>query len=133
MSSFTAIMGMSLNASTTAASVVLKMRLAGKPRNGQDDQQLSRGKRHNSCPSEIIVFPPVPFRWKCRDVNEIVYVQNQLRFYEQPASPFRLDSLYDYVADRKTVRENDGAPISEWQMPFHWIRDFLTRSAVDGH
>jgi len=70
--------------------------------------------------------------WKCYRVNEIVYVQNQLRFYEQLASPFHLDSLNDYVTDRSTVSEDDGSPISEWQMPVHWIRDFLIRSAREG-
>jgi hypothetical protein len=71
--------------------------------------------------------------WPCYGVYEIVYVQNQFRFYEQLASSFHLDSLYDYVADRKTVSEADGAPISEWQIPLHWIRDFLIRSAGEGH
>jgi hypothetical protein len=70
--------------------------------------------------------------WTCYGVKEIVYVQNQLRFYEQLASPFNLDSLYDYVADRKTVSEDDGSPISEWQMPVQWMRDFLIQSAGEG-
>src|SRR5580658_2066531 len=35
--------------------------------------------------------------WKCYRVDETVYVQNQLRFYDQLASPFHLDLLYDFV------------------------------------
>ena len=71
--------------------------------------------------------------WKCYGVGEIIYVQNQLRFYEQLTSPFHLDSLYDYVPDRETVSADDGSPISEWQIPKHWIRDFLIRDAGRGH
>jgi hypothetical protein len=66
--------------------------------------------------------------WPCYLSDETVYVQNQLRFYEQLPSPFDVDSLYDYIEDRKTVSADDGALISEWQMPLEWLRDFLRRS-----
>lgn len=67
--------------------------------------------------------------WPCYKVNEIVFVQNQLRFYEQLTSPFRIDALYDYISDRKIVSEDGSSSVSEWQMPIRWIRDFLTRNA----
>lgn len=69
--------------------------------------------------------------WPCYRVGEVVYVQNQWRFYEQLASPFDENLLYDYVADRRTVSDADGAPISEWEVPLHSIRDFMNRSAAE--
>jgi hypothetical protein len=63
--------------------------------------------------------------WPCYRVGEIVYLQNQLRFYEQVASPFAVDSLYAYVSDRKTASDDDGTPISEWEVPLGWLRDFI--------
>jgi hypothetical protein len=44
--------------------------------------------------------------WPCYRSGEAVYVRNQLRFYDQMPSPFVVDALYDYVADRKTVSED---------------------------
>jgi hypothetical protein len=67
--------------------------------------------------------------WPCYRVGEIVYVQNQLRFYEQLPSPFHENALYNYVADRRTVSEDEGSPISEWELPLLSIRDFLNGSA----
>jgi hypothetical protein len=57
-----------------------------------------------------------------------VYLQNQLRFYKQIRSPFLVDALYRYVADRKTVSDDDGEPISEWQLPLQSMREFLQRN-----
>jgi len=65
--------------------------------------------------------------WPSYRIDEVVYVQNQLRFYEQLASPFEVASLYDFVVDRKRVSEDEGSPISEWELPIQWVRDFLIR------
>ena len=68
--------------------------------------------------------------WPCYRVGEIVYLQNQLRFYEQIASPFLIESLYEYVSDRKTISDDDGTPISEWEVPLRWILDFVNRDVA---
>jgi CdiI N-terminal domain len=65
--------------------------------------------------------------WPCYRIGETVYVQNQMRFYEQLPSPFLVNALYDYVADRKVVSEDDGTAISEWELPLEWLRDFVRR------
>jgi hypothetical protein len=69
--------------------------------------------------------------WPCYRVGEIVYLQNHLRFYEQIASPFAVESLYEYVSDRKTVSDNNVTPISEWEVPLGWIQDFVNRAIPD--
>jgi hypothetical protein len=61
--------------------------------------------------------------WPCYRVGETVYVQNQLRFYEQIPS-FAVERIYDYVVERKIVSKDDGTAISEWELPLEWIRDF---------
>jgi hypothetical protein len=60
-----------------------------------------------------------------------VYLQNQLRFYEQVASLFAVESLYEYVSDRKTASDHDGTPVSEWELPLQWIRDFANRDVAE--
>ena len=67
--------------------------------------------------------------WPCYRVGDTVYIQNQLRFYEQIGSPFDDDRLYSYVADRQRVSEDNAAPISEWEVPLPLIRDFLSRAS----
>jgi hypothetical protein len=69
--------------------------------------------------------------WPCYRVGEIVYLQNQLRFYEQVASLFAVESLYEYVSDRKTASDHDGTPVSEWELPLQWIRDFANRDVAE--
>ncbi len=66
--------------------------------------------------------------WPCYRVGEIVYLQNQLRFYEQITPPFAVELLYEYVSDRKTVSDDEGTPISEWEVPLGWLRDFVNRN-----
>jgi len=67
--------------------------------------------------------------WPCYRIGKTVCVQNQMRFYDQLPSPFLVDALYDYIADRKTVSEDDGMAISEWELPLEWLRDFVNRGA----
>ncbi len=65
--------------------------------------------------------------WPCYLSGELVYVQNQLGFYDQLPADFAVDAIYDFVGDRQTVSKDDGAPISEWRMPLQWVRDFLRK------
>jgi hypothetical protein len=63
--------------------------------------------------------------WPSYRVGDVVYVQNQLLFYQQLQQPFTPDRLYECVKERETVSE-DGEEISEWEMPLNWLADFAT-------
>jgi CdiI N-terminal domain len=65
--------------------------------------------------------------WPCYRVGEVVYFQNQFLSYERIASPFAVESLYEYVSDRETLDDDGGVPISEWEVPLQWVRDFVGR------
>jgi hypothetical protein len=70
------------------------------------------------CPSDHYVW------WPLYSNGEIVYVHNQLKFYEHLDADFDESKLYEYIDERTTVTE-DGDQISEWHMPKEWIRKFL--------
>jgi len=47
-------------------------------------------------------------------------------FMSRSLPPFMIESLYEYVSDRRTASD-DGMPISEWEVPLRWIRAFVSR------
>lgn len=61
-----------------------------------------------------------------RGEGDVVYVQNQLRFYDQLGSDFSVPQANNFVAERITVNE-DGNRISEWEVPFAEITFFFDR------
>jgi hypothetical protein len=63
--------------------------------------------------------------WKCYRVDQSVYIQNQLRFYDQLPAFFTRDALYDFVEDRKIF--SDGSQTSEWQLPLQDFIDFVRK------
>jgi hypothetical protein len=43
---------------------------------------------------------------------------------------FAIERIFDQLADRRTVSEDDGSPIPEWALPLEWIRDFVKRKSA---
>jgi contact-dependent growth inhibition (CDI) system CdiI-like immunity protein len=61
-----------------------------------------------------------------RGENDMVYVQNHLRFYDQLGSDFSVADASRFLAERITVN-GDGNRISEWEVPFTEIKLFVDR------
>ena len=63
-----------------------------------------------------------------RDGNR-VHVQNWLVLTEQLSTPFDPDAADRFVRDRQTTNE-DGEPISEWDVDFEDVRAFVERRSA---
>ena len=61
-----------------------------------------------------------------RGEDDMVYVQNHLRFYDQLGSDFSVADASKFLAERITVNA-DGNRISEWEVPFTEIKLFVDR------
>jgi hypothetical protein len=61
--------------------------------------------------------------WPMYKHDDIVYIQNQLLFYDQLSTPFRIDKPYASLRDRRVVDE-DGQEISEWSVAISEVRKF---------
>lgn len=61
-----------------------------------------------------------------RGEQDLVYVQNHLRFYDQLGSDFSVAKANKFLQERITANE-DGNRISEWEVPFTEIRLFVDR------
>jgi hypothetical protein len=59
-----------------------------------------------------------------RGNDDVVHVQNHLRFYNQLGSDFSVADASKFLAERITVDE-DGNRISEWEVPLAEIRFFV--------
>ena len=62
-----------------------------------------------------------------RGEDDVVYVQNHLRFYDQLGSSFSVAEVNHFLADRITVNE-EGNPVSEWEVPLADITLFVNRN-----
>lgn len=62
--------------------------------------------------------------WSLYRVNQLVYVQNHLLFYDQLTRPFAIEDAVSFLHDRQTVGE-DGEQISEWCVRLSDIRSSL--------
>jgi hypothetical protein len=61
-----------------------------------------------------------------RGDDDVVYVQNQLRFCDQLAEGFTVAEANKFLGERITVNE-EGNRISEWEVPFSEIRLFVDK------
>ena len=61
--------------------------------------------------------------WAMYREGETVYLQNQLLFYEQLATPFSLDSPFASLHDRATI-DPEGTSISEWSVSLSEVEQF---------
>ena len=61
-----------------------------------------------------------------RGKDDVVYVQNQLRFCDQLGKDFSIAEVGKFLAERITVNE-DGNRISEWEVQCTKIRVFVDR------
>ena len=61
-----------------------------------------------------------------RGDDDLVYVQNQLRFCDQLGKGFTVAEANKFLGERITVNE-DGNRISEWEVPFSEIRLFVDK------
>ena len=61
-----------------------------------------------------------------RGEDDMVYVQNHLRFYDQFGSNFSVADANRFLAERTTLNE-EGNRISEWEVPFAEIALFVDR------
>jgi contact-dependent growth inhibition (CDI) system CdiI-like immunity protein len=64
--------------------------------------------------------------WPMYRVNEIVFIQNQILFFDQLQTPFDERSPYSFVPKRRIMNE-DGESISEWSVRIDELEEFLTR------
>jgi hypothetical protein len=80
-----------------------------------------------SCLITSIVDPSVAshlFWWPMYRVNDVIYIQNQILFFEHRSSPFNERECFSYVSGHRTLDE-DGSRISEWSVPVEDIESFL--------
>lgn len=64
--------------------------------------------------------------WPCYRIGETVFIQNHFLFYKRHPS-FSIEHMYEHVKDRETLSDDGVTPISEWELPLDWIRDFIKR------
>lgn len=74
--------------------------------------------------------PPRPgdfwFWWPLYRIGDIVYIQEQMLFFDQLPAPFRADRPSESLMARETITD-EGARISEWQTTVTEIEAFLRR------
>jgi contact-dependent growth inhibition (CDI) system CdiI-like immunity protein len=70
------------------------------------------------------------FWWPMYRMNETVFIQNQILFFDQLQSPFDERTPYPFVPKRTTINEN-GESISEWSVRINELEEFLTREYTD--
>lgn len=68
------------------------------------------------------------FWWPMYRVNDTVFIQNHILFFETLQSPFDERNPFSFVPVRRTVDE-DGNKISEWSVRISDLEGFLNRSA----
>jgi hypothetical protein len=61
--------------------------------------------------------------WPMYRIENVVYIQNHLLFYERLKKPFSLKNMFSFVKDRITIAE-DGNRISEWNVNLSDVEDF---------
>ena len=68
--------------------------------------------------------------WPMYRMENVVYIQNHLLFYDQLTRPFTLENMFSFVKDRVTVNE-DGNRISEWSVKLSDVEDFARTLSVE--
>jgi CdiI N-terminal domain len=66
------------------------------------------------------------FGWPMYRVNENVFIQNHILFFDQLQSPFDERNPFSSVPERQTTNE-DGDGISEWSVRINELEEFLTK------
>jgi CdiI N-terminal domain len=66
------------------------------------------------------------FWWPMYRVNENVFIQHQILFFDQLQSPFDERTPFSFVSKRQTINE-DGERISEWSVRINELEEFLTK------
>jgi hypothetical protein len=66
------------------------------------------------------------FWWPMYRVNENVFIQNHILFFDQLQSPFDERNPFSSVPERQTTNE-DGDGISEWSVRINELEEFLTK------
>lgn len=61
-----------------------------------------------------------------KGVDDIVYMQNQLLFYDQLDKPFSVKMVEKFIKSR-TVSDEDGNAVSEWRIKFTDIESFYKK------
>jgi contact-dependent growth inhibition (CDI) system CdiI-like immunity protein len=66
--------------------------------------------------------------WPLHREGDVVYVQNQMLFYDQLSSRFSIDEPWESVPERRTTNV-DGLEISEWKIGIRDIQAFWDHRA----
>jgi len=66
------------------------------------------------------------FWWPIYRVNERVFIQNQILFFDQLRSPFDERNPFLSVPEHQTIGE-DGNSISEWSVQINVLEEYLTK------
>jgi hypothetical protein len=61
--------------------------------------------------------------WKMYRIEDTVYFQEQILFFDQLKGPFRLEEAFSYVSDREKITE-EGLAISEWSVGLEALAEF---------
>ena len=61
--------------------------------------------------------------WPMYVVDNAVFIQNHLLFYDQLTQPFSLQNPFSFVPDRRTTNE-EGKKISEWTVAIPEVEEF---------
>lgn len=68
--------------------------------------------------------------WPIYRIGDHVFFQNRILFCEQMGRSFNMKTVYAAIGDRETLSD-DGAPISEWSVPYESIQEFLALNEVE--
>lgn len=71
------------------------------------------------------------FWWVLYRENDIVYIQNQMLFFDQLDKAFSVEHPWESVGARETITE-EGREISEWTTSIEDVRECLERKTKDG-
>jgi CdiI N-terminal domain len=66
------------------------------------------------------------FWWPMYRVNEHVFIQNHILFFDQLQSPFDERNPFSSITERQTIDE-DGNRISEWSVQINELEEFLIK------
>jgi hypothetical protein len=61
--------------------------------------------------------------WPMYRIEDTVYFQEQILFFDQLEEPFLLEKAFSFVGERKTISE-DGQRISEWTVGLRDVGEF---------
>lgn len=65
------------------------------------------------------------FWWPLYRVGNLVFIQNEILFFDEIDKTIDIENPYCFITDRETISE-EGSPISEWEIEIDSFTHFLS-------